>query len=172
MDFFDVLNKRQSIRKFKGKEIEKEKIEKLLDAVNSAPSAGNLQAYEVFLVRDEGKKAALADAALGQDFVAEAPIVLVFFANQPRAEGSYGVRGRELYSIQDATIAAAYSQLAAAALGLGSCWVGAFDDGEVKRVLGIEEGWQPVAIIPIGYAAEKPSRTPKRRLQDIIHKEG
>lgn len=168
MDFFDVLDKRQSIRNFKEKEIEEEKIRKLLDAINSAPSAGDLQAYKVFLIKDKEKKNALAEAALGQDFIAVAPIVLIFFANPERSAGKYGTRGKELYCVLDATIAAAYSQLAATALDLGSVWVGAFDDEEVKRVVDANPSLRPVALIPIGYPAEKPWKTPRRDIGDLI----
>jgi len=127
-----------------------------------------LQAYEIFLVRDEEKKRALAEAALGQEFIAEAPIVLVFCANPSRSASRYGSRGRDLYSIQDATIACSFAMLAATSLGLGSCWVGAFDEEEVKKVLGIKE-FRPIAILPIGYPAEKPYKTSRRSLKDLVH---
>jgi nitroreductase len=99
------------------------------------------------MVQDEKKKRELALASLAQSFVAEAPIVLVFCADPEASGKKYGKRGRSLYSIQDATIAASYAQLAATALGLASCWVGAFDDEEVLKVLGNPEGLFPVAII-------------------------
>jgi nitroreductase len=127
-----------------------------------------LQAYEIFLVRDERKKEALADAALGQEFVAEAPVVLVFCANPSRSARRYGSRGRDLYSIQDATIACTFAMLAATSLGLGSCWVGAFDDEEVKRILGIKD-LKPIAILPIGYPAQRPFPTSRRSLKDLVH---
>jgi len=129
-----------------------------------------LQAYEIFLVQDENKKRELALASFAQSFVAEAPVVLVFCANPGRSEKRYGKRGKNLYCIQDATIAAAYAQLAAVDLGLGSCWVGAFDEKEVLRILGNPEGLIPVAIIPIGYPAEQPPSTGRRKLEDIVHK--
>jgi len=122
------------------------------------------------LVQDENKKRELALASFAQSFVAEAPVVLVFCANPGRSEKRYGKRGKNLYCIQDATIAAAYAQLAAVDLGLGSCWVGAFDEKEVLRILGNPEGLIPVAIIPIGYPAEQPPSTGRRKLEDIVHK--
>lgn len=127
-----------------------------------------LQAYEIFLVQDEKKKRELALASFAQSFVAEAPVVLVFCANPERSGRKYGKRGRSLYSIQDATIAAAYAQLAAVDLGLASCWVGAFDDGEVLRILGNPEGLIPIALIPIGYPAEEPKPTPRRKLDELV----
>jgi nitroreductase len=171
MDFFDVIHQRHSIRHFIKKTVEKEKIDSILDAANSAPSAGNLQAYEIFIIEDSHLKRALADAALGQESIMEAPVVFVFFSNPMRSAVKYGKRGAELYALQDATIAAAYSQLAATAVGLGSVWVGAFNEDAVTAALGLgtSSDIKPVAIIPIGYPAEKPRKTPRRRLDDIVH---
>jgi nitroreductase len=167
METLECMKKRHSVRAFKSKEVEKEKLEKILKAANSAPSAGNLQAYEIFLVRDSKKKDALASASYGQHFIAEAPVVLVFCANPSRSQ-KYGRRGKELYCIQDATIAAAYVQLAVTDLGLGSVWVGAFDDKQVLNVLDISESLQPVAIIPIGYPAKEPYKTTRRKLNELV----
>lgn len=174
MEFFETLGTRHSVRAFLDKEVEDEKIRKILEACNSAPSAGNLQAYEIFVVTDMERKMWLADAALGQSFVAKAPVVLVFLAS-PKASGSkYGKRGENLYCIQDATIAAAYSQLAAVALGLGSAWVGAFDEDGVRTALDAE-GLVPVAIIPVGYASGKRARgwhpvTRRKSLGDLVRR--
>jgi nitroreductase len=165
MDFFNVLDKRRSVRKFKSKPVEKENLLKILEAANSAPSAGNLQAYRIVVVEDETAKEELAQASLGQDFISRAPVVLVFLADRKSSSRRYGERG-ELYSLQDATISASYAQLAATALGLGSVWIGAFDEEKVKQILNKEE-LKPVAIIPIGYPDEKPGKTPRRSLDEI-----
>jgi len=171
MDFYDVLKKRHSVRAFQDKEIEKEKLEKIAAAFSLAPSAGNLQAYTVYLVKKQETKKELAEAALGQDFISQAPVTLVFCADQQQSAVKYGERGAELYAVQDATIAAAYAQLAAAAEGLGSVWVGAFDALEVSRILNLEPYHVPVAIIPLGYPAEIPKgrsrRNPKELLREI-----
>ncbi len=169
MEFFDVIEKRRSIRKFKNKKIEEEKIRKLLEAVNRAPSAGNLQSYEIILVETQKRKEKLVNAAYGQEFIKEAPLVLVFCANFKRA-WRYGEKGK-FYSQQDATIAASYAQLAATALGLGSVWVGSFDEDEVRKVIEASKDLKPVAILPIGYPAEKPLKTSRRKIDDIVHKE-
>lgn len=170
MEFFDVVNERQSIRAFKKKEIEEDKIRKILEALNRAPSAGNRQAYEVILVKDNERKKALAEASYGQDFITEAPIVLVFCIN-PKRSSIYGKRGAELYYCQDATIAASYAQLAATALGLGSVWFGAFNEEEASKIINAPKEIKPIAIIPIGYPDEKPLKTPRRKIDDIVHKE-
>jgi nitroreductase len=167
MDFFDVVERRCSVRAYLDKPVEENKLQKVLHAAMQAPSAGNLQAYRIFVVKDYKIKNMLVDAALGQSFIAEAPIVLVFCALPEKSAMKYGIRGLELYSLQDATIAASYAQLAAEALGLASCWVGAFDEESVKRVLNAKNE-KPIAIIPLGYAAEKPLKPERESDSEII----
>lgn len=167
MEFFEVLKKRRSIREFEDREIEEEKLRQILEVARSAPSAGNLQAYQIFVVKDLATKKDLAKAALGQDFIFQAPVVLVFVTH-PERSAKYGQRGKNLYCLQDATIAATFAWLAAVDLGLTGVWVGAFEDSEVKKVLKIQKDWQPVAILPFGYPAESPSSTSRRALKDIV----
>ncbi len=171
MEFFDVLAKRHSIRAFKKREVEEDTLRKILEAANSAPSAGDLQAYEIVVVKGKEKRRALARTALNQEFIAEAPVVLVFLINPKRTRRRYGLRGMHLYCIQDAAIAASYAQLAATALGLGSVWVGAFDAAEVSKLVRAGEGLTPVALMPLGYPDEEPEPTPRRRLDDLVHEE-
>ena len=161
MEFFDVIKRRKSVRAFLDKEIPKDMEMKIKEAINLAPSAGDLQSYKVFVVKNESIKKRIADAAYGQMFVADAPLV-----DARRSSSKYGRRGMELYALQDATIAAAYAQLAATALGLSSVWVGAFDEDDVKEVIRTE--LRPVAIIPIGYAAKNPERTPRRSVEELF----
>ncbi len=162
MEFRELLEKRHSVRAYAGRQVEKEKLEKIIAAAILAPSAGNLQAYKIVIVKDPKTRVAVCLASLGQDSILQAPTLLVFFADQNQSSRKYGERGANLYSIQDATIAAAYAQLEAADLGLGSVWIGAFEPEKVAEILGAEEGETPVAIIPVGYAAEK-SRPPRMR---------
>lgn len=168
MDFFAVLQERHSVRAFAERPVEPEKLQAVLEAANRAPSAGNLQAYEIYVVTRPAVLKALMRAAFEQKFVAQAPVVLVFCAHPARSASSYGERGATLYSLQDATIACAYAQLAATAVGLGSVWVGAFDEDAVRKALGIEKELVPVALLPIGYAAESPEITPRRALDDLV----
>jgi len=168
MDFFEVLKRRHSVRRFKEKEIEKDKVKKLLEVANSAPSAGNLQAYRIFLVRDKAKKKRLARAAVNQEFVSQAPIDLVFCMDPFRSGRTYGTRGETLYSIQDATISCTQVHLAAVDLGLGSVIVGAFDEAEVSKILRIPADLRPIIILPIGYPDETPEKTPRRSLDDLV----
>jgi nitroreductase len=169
MDFFEVLEERRSIRKFKDRKVEDEKLIKILKAANSAPSAGNLQAYEIFLTRDKKKKKLIARASYNQGFIEEADVVLIFCAKPSASSRYYGQRGEKLYCLQDATIAASYAQLAATALGLGSVWIGAFNDEEVLKIIGNPKGLIPIAILPIGYPDENPRKRERRKLEDLVH---
>jgi nitroreductase len=141
-----------------------------LAAVNRAPSAANFQAYEIFVVTQVRHRAALAKAACAQGFVLAAPVSLVFCANPERNYERFGERGRTLYSVQDATIACAYAQLAASALGIGTVWVGAFDPDAVRQVVGASEEMTPVAILTLGYTEGDPEIKERRPLSDLVHK--
>ena len=132
-----------------------------------APSAGNLQAYRVHIFRNQEKRDALAKAAFDQKYVSEAPVCLVFCADPSRSAPKYGERGSELYSVQDATIAGTYAMLAAVDLGLATVWVGAFDEEQVKEVVG-ENSLRPVAMFALGYPAEEPEVTSRRAIEDIF----
>ncbi|MHA1627095.1 MAG: nitroreductase family protein, partial [Candidatus Asgardarchaeia archaeon] len=128
-----------------------------------APSAGNLQSWEFYVLRSRKVKRKIADAALGQRFIEEAPVVIVVCANENVSSLRYGLRGKELYCIQDTAAATQNILLSAYALGYGSCWVGAFMEDEVSRILKTSPGVRPVAIIPIGKPAEIPRKPPRRR---------
>ena len=169
MEFFEVVKARHSIRAFTAKPIEPDKLQAILDAANRAPSAGNLQAYEIYAVSRRAVLTALADAAFGQEFVAQAPVALVFCANPKRSVRRYAQRGTSLYCIQDATIACAYAQLAATALGLASVWVGAFNDDAVRDAIGVGQDLLPVAVLPIGYAGQEPEESSRRSLSSLVH---
>ncbi len=168
MDFFDVLRARHSVREFSARNVPNTELKKILGAADAAPSAGNLQSYQIVVIRDPQRKAALARAAYGQDFIASAPVILVFCADPGISGAKYADRGTELFCIQDATIAASYAQLSATALGLASVWVGAFDEKLVRNIVG---GLRPVCILPIGYGAAKPEITSRRRLDELVHQE-
>ncbi len=171
MDLFDVIRSRYSVRAYRNAPVDETAVQAILQSVNDAPSAGNRQAYEIVLIRDPACKRRLAKASLEQGFIADAPIVLVFLANPDRNRDRYGRRGADLYSVQDATIACAYAQLAATALGLGSCWIGAFDESAVRVVVDAPASWCPVAILPIGHPADAPEPRQRRALSDLVHPE-
>jgi nitroreductase len=167
-DFFQTVRHRHSVRRYQDREVEPEKLHAILEMASAAPSAGDLQAYHIVVVRSLEHRLALREAAHGQAFVAEAPLCLVFCAEPEKSAQQYGERGRSLYALQDATIAAAYAQLAIVAAGLGSTWVGAFDDVKVSDILGLPRGFQPVALLSLGYPAELPDPTPRKQLSDMV----
>jgi nitroreductase len=169
MELAELIRTRRSIRAFESRHVEASKLQCILDMTNLAPSAGNLQAYEIYQVEASHPRAALARAA-DQSFIAQAPVILVFFANTGRSARKYGSRGLELYAIPDATIAATYAMLSAADQGLSTVWIGAFDPGKVTATIGAPPDWTPVAILPIGYAAESPAATTRRPLGELVHK--
>jgi len=171
MDLFEAIKGRRSIRSFKQTPIPEEIINKILEAACWAPSAGNLQSWEFILIKDEETKKKLCDAALGQCFIQEAPLTIVVCANQKRSSSRYGSRGANLYSICDASAAIQNILLSAYALGLGTCWIGAFYEDEVSRILELPEGIKPIAIIPIGYPNEKPIAPRRFSLNKVVHKE-
>lgn len=171
MTFRELIAARRSVRSYKGLPVEPEKLQAILDAAIAAPSAGDLQSFEVVIVEEGAGKSALAKAASGQGFLASAPLLLVFCADVERGRSQYGDRGAQLFALQDATIAATYAQLAAAAEGLGSCWVGAFDDARVREVLAIPDRLRPIAILAVGYPAELPEPRTRRNLNDLLRRE-
>jgi nitroreductase len=172
MDVFEAIKGRRSIRKFKEDPVDEEVLRKIIEAGVWAPSAGNLQSWEVVVVKKIETKEKLSAAAYLREFLAEAPLILVLCANQHVCGSSYNDRGSELYCIQDAACAGQNILLAAHAMGLGACWVGAFDEDLVVRTLQIPPGLRPVALIPIGYPDENPLPPPREDLDEFIHNEG
>jgi len=164
MDFWQVLHSRHAVRDFAaGREVPAELVSALLNAAVEAPSAGNLQSWHFYVVRRPAARAALAEAAFGQSFVADAPVVIVVCADPERAAARYRERGRRLYTFQDTAAATENLLLAATALGLGACWVGAFDEEAARRAIGAPARLVPVAIVPVGYPAAPSARETERR---------
>jgi len=168
VDVFKAITERRSIRKFKEEEIEDDLIYKIIEAGKWAPSAGNLQSWDAVLVKDPEIKQKLEAAAYMRDFVGKAPVIIVLGANEHKSATIYHERGRDLFSIQDATIAGQNMLLAIHALGLGACWVGAFDEELVSRTLEFPGYMRPIAIIPMGYPDETPPPPLRRELEEII----
>jgi len=165
-----VMERRRSVRRYGRETINDALLDKLLKAAQLAPSAGNLQARDFILVRDPNTKHELAEAAYGQFFIAMAPLVLVGCANIARSRIAYGQRA-ELYAVQDVTIAACYVQLAAEALGIATCWIGAFDEKRVSQALKIPLDIRPVLMLPSGYPDESPQRTVRMEPSRFTHLE-
>jgi len=171
MDVLDAIKGRRSIRAFKNQDVPAEIVQKLIDAARCAPSAGNIQPWEFIIVRKPEIKRRLAEAALSQTFIEEAPIVIVVCANEDRSSLGYGMRGKTLYCIQDTAAAIQNIHLAAYSIGLGTCWVGAFREEEARKILKIPDGVRPVAIVPVGYRAESPPPRGRRPMSEVVHYE-
>ncbi len=168
-DFFDTVRHRHSIRKYQpDMPVELEKLHAILEMACAAPSAGDLQSYPALVARDPIERQASVHVAHEQTFIAEAPVCLVFCADPARSETAFGERGATLYALQDATIAAAYAQLAIVAAGMGSTWVGYFEEEQVRKVLGLEPGLIPIALISLGSPAELPEPSSRRRLHEVV----
>lgn len=168
-DFFATVRHRHSVRQYQeDTPVEAEKLHAILEMACAAPTAGDLQAYHIFVVADDALRDSLRAAAGDQAFISAAPVCLVFCADPGRSAEKFRERGEKLFAIQDATIAAAYAQLAIVAAGMGSTWVGSFDADAVREVLELEPGLEPLALLSMGYPAELPAPTPRRPLDEMI----
>lgn len=163
MDVMDAILKRRSIRDFEDKPIEKEKLERVLEAGRQAPSAGNAQPWKIVVVTDAKTRKKLVQAANGQAFVGEAPAVLVGCAAKTDKVMSCGQRA---YPI-DVAICMTTMSLAAMGEGLGTCWIGAFKEDAVKELLGIPDDVRVVELMPIGYPTSQPGARTRMPMDDF-----
>jgi len=166
-DIYSIIKNRRSVRSYTSDPIPQEHIEQLMEVLRWAPSAGNRQPWHFYFVFANELRNGLAAAAFNQDFISQAPLAVVVCALPGKSASRYGKRGQELYVYQDTAAAVQNLLLLATSLDYGSCWVGAFDENRVRLVLGLPEEVRPVAIIPIGMAAENPA-SPKRLPQEKI----
>jgi Nitroreductase len=167
-EFSRFLSGRCSVREFGPEPLADEDVQAVVAAAQAAPSAGNLEAWDVVVVTDEDARQALSDAAFGQTHVAEAPALFVVCANYIRSMSQYGERGI-LYAVEDATIACTYMMLAAQARGLSSCWTGAFEEDDVREYLGLPAHIRPLAILAVGRSQAPVRRTERMELENHIH---
>ncbi len=161
MDILDIIKQRRSVRDFTDREVADETIAELIEAVRWAPSAGNLQSRRFYFVRNEATRRELVKAALGQQFVGRAPLVVVACLDRT-ISARYGDRGVHLYAIQDVAASVMNLMLLAQARGLGTCWVGAFNEFDVAELLELPQHLRPVAIVPVGYPGKVAAGAPKR----------
>lgn len=167
MDILDIITQRRSIRQFKKKPLSPQVLDTMMDALRWAPSAGNLQSRKFYFIVNENLKRVLARAALDQDFIADAPLAVVACADH-RIARRYGERGIRLYCLMDVAASVQNLLLAAQALGLGSCWVGAFHEDDVRNLLDLPGHLRPVAIVPIGYSAEDADPPPRVSREEAV----
>ncbi len=166
MDFKELVKNRRSIRKYKNVKFDPETVRKILAMVNRAPSAGNLQAFELAVVHEKSKMLKLAKLCYDQAFISTASFLIVFYANTKRNVSTYG-RQASFYAIQDATIACTYAELAVNDMGLSSCWIGAYDISDINALTDSDKNLQVVAVLCVGAADEDPEPTSRRPLSSL-----
>ena len=161
MNVFEAIFNRRSTRSFKRDEVDDKLIGVMLYSAVHAPSAGNTQEWKFLVVKDGDIKKQLSKAALNQSFIAQAPVVIVICMDQEKIKLRYGERGVTMYALQDTANATMLMMIAAEALGLNTCWVGAFDEEKLDHILELPTQVRPIAMLAVGYSDEKPLK-PRR----------
>ena len=164
-DIFKIISKRRSTRKFTKTPVEEWKIDKILAAADSAPTAGYFQAFEVYYIKNEHLKRALVEAANNQPYV-NAAAVFVFFMDPQRIRMSLPIEITQKFSLQDATLAASYAQLAAYGLGLSTIWIGMIDEEKIKSLLNTK--LQTSSILSAGYPLVRKVPRSRRKLKELV----
>lgn len=167
MEFYEVLANRRSIRKYKSDPVEEDKINRILEAARIAPSAANRQPWHFLVIKDAAVKSRLKEA-YGPEWFHTAPVVVCVCGEPDKA----WVRGDgKNYVDVDVAIAFEHLVLAAAAEGLGTCWIGAFQDRKLKEILGLPKGIEPVAMTPLGYPDENPRPFSRKPIFAIVRQD-
>jgi nitroreductase len=164
MDVFTAISQRRSVRAYKDTDIGEDKLKKILEAARLSPSSSNRQEWKFIVVKNKGTGKKLANAAFGQSFIGEAPVVIVACATESK---SIMACGQPAYTV-DVSIACAFMILQAYELGLGTCWIGAFKEDEVKKILKIPEHVRVVAMTPLGYPNQPPSQKSRKGFDQIV----
>ncbi len=164
MNVFEAIKRRYSVRRYLDKDVEEDKLMRILEAARLAPSARNLQPWKFVIVRDKERRRELREAALNQHFVEEAPVVIAAVGLNPERQMRCGVPS---YAV-DVAIAVEHMALQAVEEGLGTCWIGAFEQDKVRKILKIPEKYKVVALLTLGYPAEPERPKIRKRLEEII----
>lgn len=167
MDFFETIAARYSVRGYKPEPVPDELLQKVLEAARSAPTAANRQAFRLVVVATQGREEELA-RVYGRRWFTQAPLVVAVVAVPGEA---WRRMDDKPYDEVDATIAMDHLILAATALGLGTCWVAAFDPAVARRALGLPDDVEPVAFTPLGWPDRAPANTARRPLDDLVKRE-
>jgi nitroreductase len=165
MDFYQVIKSRKSIRAYKSDPINNDVLDRVLEAGRIAPSAKNIQPWKFIVVKDAKIRQELVSACRNQTFIAQAPVVICAVALEKIAWGNMGGYWSS-YPV-DVAIALDHIILAATNEGLATCWIGAYSETEVKRILKIPDEVKVIALTPIGYPAQEPSQRPRKPLSEI-----
>jgi nitroreductase len=166
MDVYEAIRTRQSVRRYRPDPVPDDVLNRVLDAMRLAPSAGNLQPWRFIVVKDAAVREQVAQASNGQDWMAQAPIIIAACGWEDRAYSAMGGYWNALPV--DVSIAFDHLTLAAAAEGLGTCWIGSFTEDEVRRLLGIPEDVTVIALTPLGYHDVEPAAKTRKELAEIV----
>ena len=164
MDVFEAVEKRFSVRQYQDRKVEEEKLLRILEAARLAPSASNRQDWRFIVVREPVTRERLAVAANNQSFVGQAPVIIVGCAE---TDGHVMACCQLCYPI-DLAIAMEHIALQAVSEGLGTCWIGAFQEDKVKEILNIPQAIRVVELMPLGYPASSPRPKNRHSLSDIV----
>jgi len=167
MGFQELISKRYSVRAYKSEPVEEEKLQKVLEAVRLAPTAHNFQPFQLVVLRTAGREKELK-RIYQRDWLSQAPVIVVACAVY---EGAWLRMDKKNYAEVDATIAMDHLILAATDLGLGTCWIAAFNPEELRALLKLPEGVEPIALTPIGYAADQPKEKKRKPLSELVRYE-
>jgi len=161
MDFYKVIRTRRSVRSYKPDPVPEEVLNRVLEAVRIAPSGSNRQPWKFIIVKDEELKKQMVAACRNQSFVAEAPLIIV--ACGYNIHWNRGGYMGDMSMLVDVSIAFTHLILSARAEGLGTCWIGSFNNEEVKKILNVPEDANVVAITPLGYPKHEEFIEPSQR---------
>ena len=162
MDVLEALKTRRSVRKFKDKPVEEDKIREIIDTARLAPSGKNIQPVDYIVVTEDDTRKKLAEIAPYGSFIAEAPVCIVVCSE------------RVEHDVEDGSAATENILLAAHGLGLASCWVAGYKKDycdDVEELLNIPQDYRLISILPIGYSDQNPTCPDKRGLEDVLHRE-
>ncbi|MGI6167477.1 MAG: nitroreductase family protein [Eubacteriales bacterium] len=168
MNFHELMNKRRSVRGFTGRRLTDDEITKLLEAATVAPNACNYQSWHFYVVRGREKINGFVPTIYRGEWLRSAAAVFVVCTDAEKLEARFGERGTDLFAIQDTACAIDHLMLMAAEMGLGSCFVGAFDEEECRRYLSIPDSRRPVALVPVGEPAADTPKRPRKPLGEVV----
>lgn len=164
MSYFDLIEQRHSVRSYKSDPVEEEKLNKILEAARLAPTACNAQPFKVVVIYTKDHEEQLKKI-YGREFFVQAPVVLGIFSAPKKG---WSRSDGKNYTDVDAAIVADHIVLAATELGLGTCWIGAFDAAAAREIIGLGEGYEPVTFIPIGYTDNNEFKKNRKALEDLV----
>lgn len=168
MNVIECIRERRSIRNYSDKPVEWDKVVKIIEAARLAPSSGNIQNWGFVIVKEYANRKKIVEACFDQEWVGDAPVLIVICADAEQGDRFYGTRGEMLYTIQNCAAATENMLLTATSLNLGSCWIGAFDETKVRTILQLPENIMPHAIVSVGYTDEKPLLPSKKKVETIV----